>query len=381
MDLVALLADGYREHEKDPTALTAFAPRIDEREATELRRHGGLLLGRGVDRVLGAAGAVEGHPAARIIADVGLDALDAFERQVTRHELRWSEPAELRAFYNIINLRLHALALRGALHVDPRLDELCFAVAALHPTQDDYVDAAELDDRALVTLRRRLCGERVSCPVPGLASTFALVDRVYTHLPPSRHPGLVEIFVQLQDWQVASIEQRLGRPDRDRLLEITLQKGGWAFALYGYVLQGGMTPGQLAHFFSMGGLFQLMDDLHDLDDDLRDGIETVWTRALREEGCLDSALWGTLGAHLRSESEVATSGFRYPLTVRAIERLSARWGTLRFTAMHYDRFSPAGQAALQEVAPFSMESASRFFGGTVSWESLSSVRRVLQALR
>lgn len=290
---------------------------------------------------------------------------------------------EIRAFYNLMNLYLHAFVLYGKAHLSATDKELCICAAVLHPIQDDYIDGDNISLNAMAALSTLLKGD-LSVPTPccDVNSTFSVVKKIYGLLPPSRHPRLVEIFTELQKWQCESTRQKDESISTDDMIAISFMKGGWAFALYGYIVLKEMSNDQFIHFFVMGAIFQIMDDLHDLNDDINEDIETVWTREFRLNGNLDKVLMAFISLQQYFEDNTSTRGaFRNPALARFIELFGCRYDTFRFYCMHKDKFSCNINSSITRQFNIDLDAAVSFFAHTREHEHLDIYLDVLADLR
>lgn len=179
---------------------------------------------------------------------------------------------ESKCVYNMMNLYLHFLILNGKIVLTKDERQLIAAVSALHPLQDDYIDKENLTREVLDIITFKLQGYEFNfsqgCKSNYLEKRFngilKLIDIIYSHYPINHHPDLVYIFCELQRWQCKSLQQKVGCTLTE-LLQISFMKGGYAFALFGYIALGKMSPSQFGYFFSMGAIFQLLDDLKDYE--------------------------------------------------------------------------------------------------------------------
>jgi membrane protein DedA with SNARE-associated domain len=310
--------------------------------------------------------------------------IDDIRRLSRLHSVPMSAESELLCFYNLANMLIHYIALTGRAVPSFRERELFWAISALHPVQDQYVDEGNADPHTLEVMTDRLRGSSTNRPaIDGSAlPIFRLIDIVYDVLPPKQNPLLVHIFLSLQEAQIESLKQ-IGQcqMDQEELLEITFRKGGYAFALFGYVVRGHLSPEEFRHFFGMGCVFQLMDDIHDVSDDLQSGSDTIFTRLVKNGRPLDEGLFGLFEVQRTlDETTSLISSFRYPSIVRAMEQIGFRYDTFRFMCIQNEYISDKTWCSIKRQIPFSLDSTLEFYCNTSAHEQLDVYRMLIVEL-
>ncbi len=280
----------------------------------------------------------------------------------------YNNDGEIRCFYNALNISLHFLCMHGRSHLSEKERLLVFALSALHPAQDDLIDdiGCSIDDGKVI--EKILKGESVKdkSVSDSVKPIISLINIIYKYFKPKKHPFLVKIFTELHKWQIVSKKQK---EDSDisiqDLLKISFMKGGYAFAFYGYVSQGSMTISQFRHFFTMGAIFQIMDDFHDIEDDIKNENLTVFTKHIKNNENIDKAFYGFLSMQEFYENNIPESkDFKYPTLIRYIQLLGARYDSFRFYCMQRNRFSNDFNETIEEQFPFSIEEIIYFFSNT-----------------
>lgn len=293
-----------------------------------------------------------------------------------RYKVKYHNDGEIRCFYNALNISLHFFCMHGRSHLTKRERLLVFAMSALHPAQDDLIDDIGCSEDDAKVIEEVLRGKDiqdnfVSNPVKPI---IALIDIIYKHFKPKKHPFLVEIFIELHKWQVISKKQKENSNlSIKELLEVSFMKGGFAFAFYGYVSQGSMTISQFRHFFSMGAIFQIMDDFHDIEDDIKSENLTIFTKYIKNNGNIDKAFYGFLSMQNFYEENIPESeDFKYPTLIRYIELFGARYDSFRFYCMQRNRFSNNFNESIEEQFPFDIEEIIYFFSNTKEYETFDN---------
>lgn len=256
------------------------------------------------------------------------------------YQINYVEDGEQRCLFNFFNLYIHGILFTGKLLLPIEDRRIMFAASALHPAQDDYIDNNEVSKEILDDIHRKLLGQDVQCRDPKAKSVFDLVDVIYNRYKPEEHPKLVEIFIKLHEWQCKSMFQKSKKLKEEELLEISFMKGGYAFAFYGYIALGEMNAMQFRHFFGMGAIFQIMDDLHDIEIDIENEVETIWTKRINENLDTDEAMYGIIGTQRKFESITnEIPSLRKPVCIRRMELFAVRLDLGKFYLSNRKYFS------------------------------------------
>lgn len=166
-----------------------------------------------------------------------------------------------------------------------RLTPAIFAYSMLYPYSDNYLDDPSVDegDKTLFVERLglRLAGGEVAAPNAFERAIFHLVSMIEVHYDRAEHPEVYESLLAIHDAQKKSTDllrrdAALGEVD---VLGIGFQKGGCSVLADGYLVAGHLTKAQAESLFRLGTVLQLVDDLQDVHDDVRDGLMTAFSRA------------------------------------------------------------------------------------------------------
>ena len=246
---------------------------------------------------------------------------------------------EGRCLFNYFNLYIHEMLFTGKIQFSDKIRRVIFAASALHPAEDDYIDRQDVTKESIEIIQRKLLGEQVVSDDENLKPILDLIDVIYQMYPPKEHPNLVTIFTELHDWQIRSLKQK-ETTTTDELLEISFMKGGYAFAFYGYVAFGNLSIMQFRHFFGMGAIFQIMDDLHDIEEDLAGNIETIWTKEILKGEKLDDVMSGIIGVQVCFEQMTSLiKEMKRPISFRRMELGAVRLDLAKFYMINRKYFS------------------------------------------
>ncbi len=156
-----------------------------------------------------------------------------------------------------------------------------FAYSMLYPCTDNVLDDPELpmaEKRALNRrLGRRLAGEAVAPADATELRIWRLLEEIEQQYPRVAFPDVWGSLRAIHNGQVDSLRQQTGLPDPDRLLAISVAKGGASVLADGYLVTGRLEPAEADFCFGYGTFLQLLDDLQDARADRRAGHATLFS--------------------------------------------------------------------------------------------------------
>jgi hypothetical protein len=166
-----------------------------------------------------------------------------------------------------------------------------FAYSLLYPYTDNYLDRADVDDRAKVEtverLGRRLRGETLPAANPTEGRTFHLIATIEREFPRSDHAAVWDSLSAIHGGQVRSLcQQRSGERSDEEILAISVEKGGSSVLADGFLVAGSLSRAEADFLFGYGVFLQLLDDLQDVREDSEAGHRTLFSGPVRE-GLLD----------------------------------------------------------------------------------------------
>lgn len=299
-----------------------------------------------------------------------------------KHNVHFINDGEIRCFYNVLNLYLHYIAVNGKAMMSIEDREVMFAASALHPIQDDIIDEEEATQASKDAIGAKLRGEAVPSLNNKVDVVLNLIDVIYRKYPVREHPDLVEIFIKLHEYQCISESQKSGNISNNDLLSISFMKGGYAFAFFGYVVLGEMSLKQFNHFFVMGAIFQILDDFHDIHDDLDADSLTIWTRYINENRLIDPVFNAVIGIqHYYEKYTSLNKEFKHPVFIRRIELIGIRYDAFRFYTMNQKYFSPEYRDIIKQCFPFKVDIPERFFNNSRKYETLDLFISILETTK
>jgi len=160
-----------------------------------------------------------------------------------------------------------------------------FAYSLLYPYSDNLLDDPALGrvDKLLFSQRfeARLRGEPVAmsdCREEKISCLVGMIEDQYSR---QQYPGVFESLLAIHAAQTSSIslQGNSNGLSRDRILEVSFDKGGSSVLADGYLVAGRLTSLQQRFLFGYGIWLQLADDLQDIPEDLEEDVQTLFTSA------------------------------------------------------------------------------------------------------
>jgi len=155
------------------------------------------------------------------------------------------------------------------------------AISLLHPVVDAAMDKGSMTKETFKKLERYLVyAERPTIDSAYEHLLFDYLQRFEVDFPRDKVPGFWMALSRLFNAQVKSMKQKQSGFDEQQYYEISLDKGGLSTVLAAYTALGPLTQKQFEFFYRSGGVFQIIDDLMDIQKDQAEGVNTIWTQAL-----------------------------------------------------------------------------------------------------
>lgn len=159
-----------------------------------------------------------------------------------------------------------------------------FAYSMVYPYLDNMLDDARTGEEAKLSfvgrLRSWLEGRAEPAVSPREEKLRSLVRLIEGRFPRSAYPGVYQSLLTIYNAQVRSLlQQREGaEPPEERILSISLEKGGTSVLADGYLVAGALGPRDEEFCFGFGTFLQLADDLQDIAEDSGCGHSTLFSR-------------------------------------------------------------------------------------------------------
>ena len=178
-----------------------------------------------------------------------------------------------------------ACGLQVLLGRDMRLTPSIFAYSMLYPYTDNYLDDSAVSRSAKLAFserfRARLDGDEVAPFNDREATIWRLVELIEDQYARADWPEVYASLLGIHRAQENSVRLlRSGSSSAGAdVLKLSFEKGGASVLADAYLVAGSLSPEEAQFAFDWGVLLQLADDLQDLQQDLREGIVTIFTQA------------------------------------------------------------------------------------------------------
>ncbi|HZD55716.1 MAG TPA: hypothetical protein VE136_03260 [Anaerolineales bacterium] len=211
------------------------------------------------------------------------DAAVAFARMARRFDPGVTEDDIFQASRNLWSMNLIQLLLGLPVEITPA----AFAYSMLYPYTDNY-----LDDPAIPgwvkkgfnhNFYRRLTGDQVQPANDQEALIFDLVGMIEEQFDRGQYPQVYASLSAIHESQIRSLQllDPQASPFEIDILGICFAKGGASVLADGYLVAGDLTPQQQEFVYYYGTFTQLVDDLEDIEGDLKSGLMTVFSLTAR----------------------------------------------------------------------------------------------------
>lgn len=155
------------------------------------------------------------------------------------------------------------------------------SISLLHPIVDAAMDQGAMTPETFQKLQKYL----YQAQTPKIESAyerilFDYLARFEKDFPRDQVPAFWTALSRLFTAQVRSLKQKTAEFDEASYYSMALDKGGLSTVLAAYTALGPLTQRQFEFFYRSGGVFQVIDDLLDIQKDQSEGVRTVWTHSL-----------------------------------------------------------------------------------------------------
>jgi hypothetical protein len=247
-------------------------------------------------------------------------------------------------------------SMQAAFDLSVRVTPSGLAYSLLYPYSDNYLDDPSVTPSGKLEFsrrfRRRLLGLEYRNPSRLESKLSDLVEMIETEFPRSVYPDVYEGLLAIHAGQEKSIGQH-GLPNywaASDLLDISVEKGGSSVLADAYLAKGSLSIEEAEFAFGYGVFLQLIDDLQDVEEDSRNGHQTLFTLAA-SKGVLD-AMANQL--HRFIDDVVASFNpnvFQRPCTLSELVRRSCRVLILESIAQNPGSYSEAYSRDVERYSP------------------------------
>lgn len=209
-----------------------------------------------------------------------LEAAREFARMARQFDPQISAEDIYQAGRNVMTANFIQLLLDLPVEVTPAI----FAYSMLYPYTDNYLDDPAISGATKRSFNqrfaRRLAGKD-TCPANAHEEAISrLVAMIEGQWNRERCPRVYESLLAIHAAQARSLGLVApgASPFELDVLGVSFEKGGASVLADGYLVSGWLNPAQANLLFGYGCFTQLMDDLEDIQSDLREGRATVFTQ-------------------------------------------------------------------------------------------------------
>jgi hypothetical protein len=253
-----------------------------------------------------------------------------------------------------------ACGLQALLGEPMRLTPSILGYSLLYPYSDNYLDHEDISQPEKVAFsarfRHRLQGQKIAARNPRDAAVWAMVQLIEDEYPRAQFPQVYECLLAIHQAQDLSLAQLKGSGgcDGSELLRISCAKGGTSVLADACLVRGWLSEDESRLAFEWGALLQLGDDLQDVQEDLRRGSASLFSRAAAAGQLLDGLVMQLLNLSDRVAARMERMPERSPM-LKGLLRMSWRNLILMAVAGTQEFFSPALLAELEANSPFRLD--------------------------
>jgi hypothetical protein len=212
-------------------------------------------------------------------ADIAVD----FAHQARRFDPDMTDADIFQAIRNVWSMNFMQALMGLPVQMTPSI----FAYSMLYPLTDNYLDDPSISIDTKKTFNRlfqkRLAGMEI---LPANAYERAISNLVGIIEDQFERSRYTQVFDSLQAIHLAqgkslNLLHKGVSPYEMDVLGICFEKGGTSVLADGCLVAGSLSPAQSEFMFFYGTFTQLMDDLEDVQEDLKNGLETVFSQTAR----------------------------------------------------------------------------------------------------
>ena len=288
----------------------------------------------------------------RLLTSEGVEATRQFVREAKAFAPSISDSNLFQALRNVWVTHSVQLLLRAPITLSPSV----FAYSMLYPWTDNCLDDPQLSPEAKRAfgnwLTLRLAGLDGVAPDAHCGEVGALVARIEGQYPRPEFPDVYFSLQAIHKAQMHSLRQQDASRDwgEQALLDLSIAKGGASVLADASLVRGWLSHEEAEFMFAYGVVLQLIDDLQDLGDDLRNRHMTLFTRqtALGALDALTTRFWAFTRLVLGSFNRFASA---QSASLKRLLQDNLRFIVLQSVARHRRFYTPAFVSMLEDRPP------------------------------
>jgi hypothetical protein len=173
------------------------------------------------------------------------------------------------------------------LGINVELTPSIIAYSLLYPYTDNYLDDPAVTPQFKINFNQRFTQRLTGDLVPPINKKeeliWQLIGMVENQFERRKYPLVYEALAAIQEAQTRSLGliRPAASPYEVDVLGISIEKGGSAVLADGYLVAGELNAIQREFMFGYGAFTQLMDDQEDFREDMKAGLNTVYSQTAR----------------------------------------------------------------------------------------------------
>jgi len=168
-------------------------------------------------------------------------------------------------------------------HRSSPLNRACLGYSMLYPFTDNYIDNTTYSKAQKLKYNQLIRDKIKGLPVKPITThqrqTCQLLKEIETTYPRSQHKELFTLLLMMLEAQEESLKQNdtTTSISLSKRLDISLYKGGISVLIDYYFVNQNITKQDLYFYLAFGFFLQLADDLQDIEEDSKNGRQTIFT--------------------------------------------------------------------------------------------------------
>jgi len=173
--------------------------------------------------------------------------------------------------------------------MDHNFNTACFGYSMLYPFTDNYIDSNEHSDEEKKQynqlIRDKIEGNLIYPNSTHQKKTCELLQAIESKYPRDNNPTIFNLLLMMLEAQENSLLQQtiIDTLTIEERLDISLYKGGISVLIDRFFVEKEITEDDLHFYLEFGFFLQLADDLRDIEEDSKNGNQTIFTLDLRFE--------------------------------------------------------------------------------------------------
>jgi len=182
------------------------------------------------------------------------------------------------AFRNVWTANSIQILLGKEVSLSPSI----FAYSMLYPLTDNFLDNMKIAKEKKIAFvkifGKRLAGITITPQTVLENQVSQLVSMIEAEWPRNRYPNVYQSLLAIHQAQILSMEQTNPATTLNRLLEISIFKGGSSVLADAFLVAGDLDTETAFRMYRYGFLLQLTDDLQDFISDLIEGHQSIFVK-------------------------------------------------------------------------------------------------------